>query len=142
MKKLIFFAVITLLLAGCSGADNSEIQETTVYSKYCTDFDSDIFDCPKTKGMRIMKRDIKVFLKEQMVISNGVWVSKMNTCEVFDKNNWRCEDGNHYESMSNGEYFESGYSKYVIKDGKSTLIIVQLQISAIEYYIKQLMTFL
>jgi len=142
--NLIFLIIVALVVYWLiPSSSDSDIQEKTVYYTYCTDFKHNPSSCPKGNNVQIGKHRFKIFLKEQMVISHLAWTSKLNSCAVFDKDNWWCGDSNYTQSMNDGDYWDSSYAAGSLdkKDENSPIPKYQ-QIPRFVYYIRYVMNFL
>lgn len=109
--------------------------QKNLYFSYCSDYKHNVFSCPKNQNIRFKKSTLKVLIKEQLVIFKD-FDRELNSCEVFDVNNWKCSD----VVMQDGKYFEGFNTSFDEKD-EIVYFPVFNQISASSYYIKSIINF-
>ncbi len=114
----------------------SDIQEKTVYFSYCPDFKHNVYACPEIT--RVSKMSFKVFLKEQLVISDVL--DPLKSCKVFDNDNWQCSTaGNsyHFVVMRDGDYWRTAFLEGSLdENGEKSSMPLDYQIWASVYYSK------
>jgi hypothetical protein len=140
--QYLFFFLIGFLIHDPVLETITGVSEVNVYREFCLDGDllnnTDVYDCDsKGKETILYKRKYKVDFTNQRVISDDASsLYKQDECIVYDKNNWRCMDGEHYYAMNAGKFVDANDVEVV--DGKSIFSIITVDvISYWGYKIKQ-----
>jgi hypothetical protein len=135
MRDNLFFLAI-FFLAACLIIPPSQDKEKTLYFFNCSDFEHNIYSCPKDQHIVASKRVFRILLKEQLVIFKDL-NSEPKSCVVFDEKNWRCEK----ESMIGGRYFALDEKHALDEKGEETYLPIVQQMPASAYYIRCVINF-
>lgn len=111
---------------------NKSIDDITIYQRYCSDFKHNVFSCPKS--ITTTKTEFKIFIEKQMVVANTLIPSAYKNCNVFDKENWHCDEGDgKFIAIQNGDFYESNEGS-IDANGKHSMLPRGNQIPRYLYY--------
>lgn len=134
MFKIVIGLCIGWLLFGGAPEPKPDIEEITVYWAYCPDSKSFITDCMEARFQR--HESFRVSFSNQKVVSDFMGgYYDMGDCQVFDAENWHCEQDGEVTSMRDGNYWDSTDKKSLDDNGKETGLPLRYQIGATGYYL-------